>query len=257
MTFWERTWLERSEAVGLAFGETSPPGIVHSFSWPNRIRCPGACALAFPPIAASRDPIRHARQDWLYLTLGLSQPLDREQVEREREAGRSYSSYGIEFAFVVEEESSWAPSALKNFVRYQTDGEVIEWGHRFPFGFYLDESGERQAFTGPGWDGGFRPVGEIRAVLFWPFLHPDSVLQTSTGKFLILVATGITAAEWDFAKRTTTAHLLLLLIRAGIGQRTRPDRSCLLSDLRWQQVAREIEGMAPQDCDAEIDATIS
>lgn len=256
MGFWERTWAERSEAVGLAFGGTAPPGEVYSFSWEDEIRCPGACAIAFPPVGASRDPIRHERPDWLYLTLGLSQPLDREQVERERAAGKSYSSHGIEFAFVVERESSLALFALKNFIEYQTDGEQIEWGHRFPFGFYLDENGERQSFTGPGWDHGFEPVGEIRAVLFWPLLHPDAVLQTSTGKFLILVATGITAAEWDFAKRTTSAHMLLLLVRAGIGQRTMPDRGCLLNEPRWQEVARFIEGMTPQECEAEIDTSI-
>lgn len=256
MGFWERTWQERSDVVEQAFGKTSPPDTVYSFSWSDRIRCPGACALQFPPVRSSRDPLRHARGDWLYMTLGLSQPLDKEQVERERSAGKSYSSYGIEFAFVVPQKNEWAPSALRNFIEYQTDGENIEWGHRFPFGFYHGPKKELWAFTGAGESAGFIPIGSIRAVLFWPFLFPDSVMLTSTGKFMILVATGITEAEWQFAKRTTTVHLLLLLCRAGIAQRTIPDRTCLLNNPRWLAEMAQIEGMSPDACEAEVEAGI-
>jgi hypothetical protein len=80
MGFWERTWKERSEAVNLAFGETDPMRMVVSFSWRDRIRLPGACALQFPPIEARRDPMRYQRVDWLYLSLGLSQPLDKAEM---------------------------------------------------------------------------------------------------------------------------------------------------------------------------------
>jgi Suppressor of fused protein (SUFU) len=257
MGFWERTWKERSDAIELAYGKTSPPDMVISFSWPDRVRCPGACALRFPPIMASRDPLRHSRCDWLYMTMGLSQPQDMRQVEIERAAGKSYSSYGIEFAFVVQEDSSWVPSALRNFITYQTEGENIEWGHRFPFGFYRDTNGELAAFTGDGESAGFEPVGAIRAVLFWPYLFPDSEFLTSTGKFLVLVATGITEREWQHARSTTTAHLLLLLCRAGIAQRTIYDRACLISDPRWQAEWSLIEGMSPQECEAEIEAGIN
>jgi len=89
MTFWKRTWQERSDILKLAYGDTSPPETVISFSWRDRIRCPGACALALPPVEASRDPVRHRRDDWLYLTMGLSQPVDLEQLQAEREAGKS------------------------------------------------------------------------------------------------------------------------------------------------------------------------
>ena len=65
-------------------------------------------------------------------------------------------------------------------------------------------------------------TGEIRAVLFWPYLFTDGQLVTGTGKFMVFIATGITEDEWQLARQTTTAHLLLLLCRAGIGQRTVP-----------------------------------
>lgn len=256
MGFWERTWRERGEAIELAFGETSPPKTVFSFSWTDRIRCPGACALRFPPIRPSTDPHRHGRADWLYMTMGLSQPLDREQVMCERDSGRSYSAYGIEFALVVPEACSWAPIALKNFIEYQTDGEDIKWGDRFPFGFCRTSNGELGVYTGNADLAGIESVGIIRAVLFWPFLFPDSVFHTSTGKFLVLVATGITKQEWQLAKDFTTAHVLLLLCRSGVAQRTIADRPCLMSDPRWRREWSAIEQMAPKDCVAEIEAGI-
>src|SRR5215510_14396670 len=97
MGFWERTWKEREDEVRRRFGPTEPPGWVTGYSWPD-IRLPGACGLTFPPVNDISDQrgAWHLRHDWLYLSLGLTQPLDREQVTREREAGKSYSSHGFE-----------------------------------------------------------------------------------------------------------------------------------------------------------------
>jgi len=255
MGFWERTWQERADVVTLAYGPTSPPDTVISFSWTDDpLRCPGACALRFPPIHESRYPIRHRRDDWLYLTMGLSQPLDKEQVENEKTAGKSYSAYGIEFAFVVPTEESWPSEALYYFMTYMTEGEEIQWGDRFPFRFYRTNNGDLAVQTGN--PSTVSPVGSIRAVLFWPFLFPDWEFLTSTGKFMILVATGITEREWEAAKRTTTAHLLLLFCRAGVGQRTLPERQCLFADARWSREWADVERMSPEDCEREIESGI-
>jgi hypothetical protein len=256
MAFWERTWSERAEAIKLAFGDTWPSETVFPFSWKDRIRCPGACALALPPIVESRDPIRHRRDDWLYLAMGLSQPLDKKQVDVERAAGKSYSALGVEFAFIVTDRCEWATHALYWLMTYQTDGENINWGDRFPFGFHRDSNDQLTVHMGNPDKISVAPVGEIRALLFWPYLFPDSTLFTSTGKFRIMVATGITAREWQLAKETTTIHVLLLLCRAGIAQRTIPDRKCLLSEPRWQEEWSLIKQMSPQDCEAEVEAGI-
>src|SRR5262245_45033164 len=123
MGFWERTWQERTDAIKLAYGETYPADTVVSFSWTERpLRRPGACALCFAPIGESRDPIRHRRDDWLYLTMGLSQPLDKDEVPRDKAEGKSYSAFGIEFAFVVPDEAQWPSEALYYFMTYMTDG---------------------------------------------------------------------------------------------------------------------------------------
>jgi len=100
------------------------------------------------------------------------------------------------------------------------------------------------------------PFGAIRAVLFWPFLFPDWEFLTSTGKFMVMVATGITQREWELAKQTTTVHVLLLLCRAGIGQRTLPERECLMTSQRWQEEWARIQGMTPEQCEKEIEAGI-
>ena len=188
--------------------------------------------------------------------MGLSQPLDQKQVDTERAAGKSYSAYGIEFAFVTADECRWPIQALYHFMTYLMDGEDIAWGDRFPFGFHRKGSAELAIYTGDGPSIGLMPVGEIRAVLFWPYLFPDSTLVTSTGKFLIMVATGISAREWDLAKETTTAHVLLLLCRAGIAQRTIPERPCVLNNAAWQAEWAKIKKLTPQECDAELKAGI-
>jgi hypothetical protein len=256
MTFWERTWQERGDAIKLAYGDTSPPETVLSFSWHDSIRCPGACALPLPPIEASRDRVRHRRDDWLYLTMGLSQPLDREQVQAEREAGKSYSSRGFELGFVVPDQCEWPGDALYGFMTHITDGVEIEWGHRFAFGFTERTHGELGLFTGYPEDVGVTPFGQIRAVLFWRYLFPDWEFLTSTGKFMALIATGITQREWQAAKETTTVQLLLLLCRAGIGQRTLVQRRCLFDTPRWQAEWEKIKDRDPEECDRELEGGV-
>jgi len=256
MPFWERTWQERSDAIKLAYGDTEPPDSVHPFSLTDRLLCPGACALALPPRPASRDPRRHSRADWLYLTMGLSQPSDKEQHHADRTAGRQYSAHGFELGFVVPEPANWPVDALDGFVSHITEGVNIKWGDRFGFGLTQEPNGSIAGFTGRAEELGVTPFGNIRAVVFWRYLFPEWEFLTSTGKFMVLIATGITAREWQLAKETTTAHLMLLLHRSGIGQRTLIDRPCMLDDPRWQSEWENIKVREPEDCDRELEASV-
>ncbi len=120
---------------------------------------------------------------------------------------------------------------------------------RFPVGFHRTHA---RLGTYVGNTAGLDLEGDIRAVLFWPYLFPEGQLITSTGKFRVLIATGITQDEWDLAKRTTTAHLLLLLCRAGVGQRTQPNRKSVLHDARWRTEWESIEKLAAEACMAEF-----
>jgi hypothetical protein len=148
---------------------------------------------------------------------------------------------------LIEKKSAWPTDALYYFLTHITDGEHIAWGDRFPMGFGRRADGFLNMLVGN--TTGFDLAGEIRAVLFWPYLFPDGQFVTSTVEFMVSIAMGITGDEWQAAKSSTRADLLLLLHRAGIGQRTLPERQCLFRDERWRKEWAEIVKLAPQACE--------
>lgn len=250
--WWEQTFDERSAAFILAFGDTEPSNTVISFSW-DFPRIPGACALEFPTIEKQSNPPRERRDDWLFVTQGLSQPFSKEEMAAKKQSGSSFSARGFEFGLLLKSHAKWASTLLYQLTTYITDpdGAPIKWGDRFPIHFYNTSKG---LWVSPGIpDGTHEPAGEIRALLMWPYIHSASPICTSTGKFLIMVGTGITQDEWDAAKQTSTAHVLLLLCRAGIGQRTVPTRRSVLSDPRWAADWREIQSLSDKAVQAELD----
>ena len=91
-----------------------------------------------------------------------------------------------------------------------------------------------------------RPVGEIRALLFWKYRLQPTPLWTNTGYFDILIGTTITQGEWQMTKETSSAHVLLLLSRAGIGQGSELDRETVMADPRWAAKWDEIRAL-PDD----------
>ena len=213
---WVDAFKERENVIRGAFGPTSPPNYVTAFSWNDqRIKIPGACALTFPP----QTPLR---LHWLTLTHGLTQPSTC--------AGSLVSpfalrlpGYGCEFGICTEDQNSWCTDLLKQILTYtQLGGSRILRGSRLPVFFARDESHavypriKLLMPTDP------EPVNSIRSLIFWPYWTHDEPFSTSTGRFEILVGTAITGDEWELAKRTSSAHLMLLLLKTGIGQ-VRPD----------------------------------
>jgi hypothetical protein len=188
--------------------------------------------------------------------MGLSQPLDQKQVDAARDAGKSHSSYGFELGFIVPNQSDWPAAALREFITHITDGVHIKWGDRFPFALVQRPDRSLVGVTCSPEELGLAPIGNIRAVVFWRYLFPDWTFVTSTGKFFVLIATGITEREWQLAKETRSEHLLLLLCRAGIGQRTIIDRGCLLDDPRWQEEWEMIKVRDHEDCYRELEAGV-
>ena len=124
-------------------------------------------------------------------------------------------------------------SMLHRIMTYMTEGENIKWGDRFPFSFHRCSTGALGVQMGNPKHWTLHPWARFGAVLFWPFLFLTLQFFTSTGKFMVMVATGITQREWELAKQTTTVHVQLLLCRAGVSQRTMPERECLLGNPRW------------------------
>jgi hypothetical protein len=198
---------------------------VVSFSWQPRPRVPGACALTLPPTEGANLP---QRREWLFLTMGMSQPLDGREVRDRRAQGLFHSGLGYELGVLTDAPATWPAKLLYDLITYVTEPDaegVVGWGDRFALGIYVVDGAE-QAFVGAV---DLQPIGELRGLLVWPYL-PKPFFLTSTGKADVLIATGITQGEWDLAKSTSSPHLLLWLTRMGIGQRTSITRACLTRD---------------------------
>ncbi len=236
--WWEKSFKERGELLCERFGETEPPGSVTSFSWnDSNLVIPGACALCFPPQGADRH-------HWLYLSHGLTQPLEPQPPI----AGR-WSGYGCEFGILTRDKSPWAVNILYQLMTYwKAAGATIGIGHRVPLAFFdRNSGGEAQPELGMVQDGDpISPMGEMRALVFWKYSLQPTPLWTSTGYFDILIGSTITQLEWEMAKETSSAHVLLLLSRAGIGQGSELDRETVTADLRWAAEWDEIRAL-PDD----------
>ena len=223
--WWEEKWKEREDILRSVFGETYPPGMVTSFFWDDfDSMVPGGCALVFPP----RTPFR---ENWLVITHGLTQPLSAKEV-----AGVDMpSGYGYEFGFLANDNPAWAPEALQQLLTYvMQSGTPIERGHRVPMGFFPHASNIITPELGKiPEEANHHPLGEMRAVLFWPYMSYPRGFSSSTGYFSILLGTTITQTEWNMAKATSSAHLLLLLFKAGIGQISDLLRPTVTNKKRW------------------------
>jgi hypothetical protein len=121
---------------------------------------------------------------------------------------------------------------------------VFYVGHRFPFGLYQTVAGKDSWFIGRPEELGVNASGETRALLFWGYLGGPRWFTTGTGNFELLCATAITQDEWDYAKGTSSPHLLALLVEAGIGQESRFDRSSLLANARFRRRAEDLAGQS-------------
>jgi suppressor of fused protein SUFU len=257
--WFERTFKEREDALDEWFGNSHPPGspegYVCSFttcgSGEYETLIPGACAHVYPPIAhgPGNRPIAHS--NWVYASVGLSQMADFDEEPWDDPArGKGLSGHGVEFAFLVPDSTNWPASYLSELLGYAAARSAIYEGHRIPFGFYIGDKGQRGWFMGTGEQLGKTPNGLTRALIFWPLLCIPRWLTTSTGNFEVLCGTTITQAEWEYAKQTSSAHLILLLCEAGIGQCSRTDRECLMSNDKWRTRADEVRNRNREDVSA-------
>ena len=223
--WWVNVFRERETLLRDTFGMTSPPEHVFPLEWQDSaLRVPGACALSFPPTTG--------RHHWLTVSHGLTQPLTVSEV-----VPHGVSGYGWEFALQTGVEAPWAPDLLEQLITYwKLTGRRIDIGHRVPTLFQRTPSwGVRAWVKKAGPDVPDR-IGDIEALLFWPYLYVNQDFATTTGRFGILVGTGITHEELRMAKETSSAHLMLLLCWAGVGQQTDPYRT---SVTKAERVVRE------------------
>jgi hypothetical protein len=239
--WWETKWKEREELFLTAFGQTHPPGVVNAFGWPSiGASVPGGCAMTFPP----RPPSRH---EWLSISHGLTQPT----APAPGGEFEGPSGYGYEFGFITRAQSAWCNEALGQLLLYvmQSKAPILR-GHRVPMWFSRNANGDLRPTIGVvSSDNSEVAFGNMRALLFWPYMRHPRGFSTSTGYFSVLLATTITESEWRMAKQTSSAHLLLLFFRAKNGQVSELDRKTVLDEPAWSEEWEQIKLLSENEAE--------
>jgi hypothetical protein len=227
-----QAWNERCELLDSVFGLSHPPGReegqVLSFNldapddFPDAKIGRAVCNL-FPPRRPPAVEEKYRRDHWAFLTVGLSQPTEEPDWTRDPDAP---SGAGYELVLVVDEPAMWAAELLRTLMAMTTTRQPIEIGVRMPFGFYTMDDGSLSWFIGTAEANGLEPADATVGMVFWPWLFPANTFTTSTGRFQLIAATNVTRNEWEMARETSTAHLVLLLCKLGLGQRCMPGRAC-------------------------------
>jgi hypothetical protein len=255
--WWVKTFGERKKELTQAYGASHPPGLPPGTTGPfpaelqGADQFPGGQIFVFPPETMTRVPGTPRRKHWLYATLGLSQPLTEADVGGGAKGATADSPppsrLGFEFGIATNEPADWAPQLLLDLAKLALRPPApITIGTRIP-GHFAHPPGKKG-------DQGLVPVlsqmpqgleywGSPTSFLIWPALDRPGPFVTSTGRFDLLIATGITQEEWELAKATSSLHALFLLITAGIGQKTAPLRMTVLEDPKWKAEWEKIQPM--------------
>lgn len=236
--WWDRTFGERQRLLERSFGRSRPPGApagnVLPLQW-DRMEIPGACCLVIPPTTPG-ESVRFPHEDWMYLTHGLTQPVDPDHWRKLKQAEKP-SSYGSEFALLTREPFEWAPPLLQQVMWYVRARRPLQPHDRLPMHFERSSDGSVEALLGDTSEPGVTPVGPMRALLVWPMAARGIRLRTSIGTFKILYLVTITQPEWDYAREVGTTPLQWLLTRAGFGKRSELDRRCVVSTASQGELA--------------------
>lgn len=260
IAWWERTFAAREDELDSFFGPSHPPdaaeGDVLAFdrcgSGEYEILIPSGCAHVCPPNPARGDR-EIERRNWLYVTVGLSQPSDPDERPWDDESrGRKLSGRGVEFAVITAEPGNSVATLLAELMGYHAARSRLYEGHRMAGGFYEPEPGKVSWFLGVPERDGVTPLGPTRAFLFWPLLGSPRWYTTETGNFEILCATNISAREWEYAKLTSSTHLQLLLCRAGVGQLMSFDRPCTFENPNHRHESEKLRAISHDQANTEL-----
>jgi hypothetical protein len=227
--------LGRHAAYLQAFGLSEPPGANEgtTIPFPDSLAdaIPGGVVHAYPP-----DPER-ARATWLFVTAGASNP----------PPGADGRWLGTEFAVETPEFADWAPGLLFQLAGY---GNIFRErdlgaGDRFPVCFGQPgrpRAPEAEPFLFELLPSGVGRVTGTAAVVLWPLAQLPERTLGGGDRLVVLQATTITAGELALAEATSTAHLLHLLGRLGLGRASDPLRPCATKHARfaaeWERTAR-------------------
>lgn len=154
-----------------------------------------------------------ARNSWVYVTTGTSNPWEQEPDEYSRSG---VSGIGTELVLEVAHQSEWAIGALAHLLAYNillAHGRLGDFGPlrteaRFPLGGPID--GDASTLLT------YIVIGE-------PTNYPHTFVLDS-GRVEFLQVAGITESEWHYGREFGSESLLTLLLEAGAFPVTDPKR---------------------------------
>lgn len=158
-----------------------------------------------------------ARNHWLYVTSGYSNPWD---VEPEDFDPTSDSGTGVEFTFATSEQGDWAIQTLQSMLAFDVllrvggvpGAKPLSLNDRIPL---------RAPING-------EPDCNIRNLILVQREDGPQEFQLPSGKVILVGFTGITDSELAFAKSHTSAALLERLRVAGCHPVTNPHRNSII-----------------------------
>jgi len=203
MSFLEESWEEREEkSYKDIFGDTGPGIYPLSTEIFDRMN-----AKSIDPRwlthGVFKCPPNKNRSTWVYVTSGMSNPWETEEPEE-------FSGLGVEFLLETENEETWAIEVLQTLMAYNLllatgqmgDFPLLDYGHRVPLA--LSESIKTMLFT--------KPIN-----------FPDR-FSIKSGQVDFIQIVGITPAELEVAKQTSSDELKEIIIKVSGGLLTRKER---------------------------------
>ena len=233
--WWRSTFEERIALTSRAFGASG----LEDETVPLALADPDgdvadACILNLAPC--------QGRAEWLHIGLGLSQP----------HAPRAPAS-SWEICIRTRDEGEWSGLLLHDLLLHHVQAaEHPREGEGFPIGFYDSGFDPRLCllFDNPP-QRSFRRTSAMRGLVLWRDLAHRSAFETRTGRFRLLTGTTVTQGELELGETASPAHLMLWLVRMGVGQVSDPDRGCLLDEPgamdEWEEISGSTEVQAMRD----------
>lgn len=207
MSFLEDSWEEREEKLyKQIFGDTGPgiyPLSTEIFARMN--------ADTVDPRWLTHGVFKchptESRKTWAYVTSGMSNPWEAESPEE-------YSGLGVEFLMETDEEEMWAVEVLQTLMAYNLllaagkigDYPPLYYGCRVP----LDLS------------------EDIKTMMFTHPVNFPGSFSIRSGRVDLLQVVGITLAELEVAKQTSSEELKEKLVNTTGGLITRKERASVV-----------------------------
>lgn len=235
--WWATTWREKEDIIVTSYGTEKPTSVI-AYDWDDiDLRIPGACAMQFGPLP--KNMMRH-----IVTSYGLSQPIGPEAVV----SPQAPSGDGYEIAFASSGPAPWAIGLIGQLLTYVRESSAsIGRGHRLPVWF----RNSREGFLGKPEDGDV-PFGEMHWIVVWPDFGNPGGFDSSTGYFNVYFCTTITTEEWAFAKKTSSAHIVLLLAELGYYQTSELNRKDAITDLANNDRLQRIAKLSTEQAEREL-----